>query len=61
LSDQGAAVLVGEREIDTLPDVVTRLRDHPAELEALSTRASALGAVHRSGALAELVESASSG
>jgi UDP-N-acetylglucosamine--N-acetylmuramyl-(pentapeptide) pyrophosphoryl-undecaprenol N-acetylglucosamine transferase len=57
LSDQGAAALVREQEIANLPDVVTRVRDHPAELSALAAKATELGQVHRRGALAELVES----
>ena len=57
LSDQGAAVLVREPEIGTVTDVVARLRDAPAELATLATKASELGQVHRRGALAELVES----
>jgi UDP-N-acetylglucosamine--N-acetylmuramyl-(pentapeptide) pyrophosphoryl-undecaprenol N-acetylglucosamine transferase len=57
LSDQGAAVLVREEEIGGLADVVMRLRDHRDELAALATQASQLGALHRRGALAELIES----
>jgi UDP-N-acetylglucosamine--N-acetylmuramyl-(pentapeptide) pyrophosphoryl-undecaprenol N-acetylglucosamine transferase len=56
LSDEGAAVLVPEAEIDRLPAAVARLREHPGELAALSANAARLGELHRSGALARLVE-----
>jgi UDP-N-acetylglucosamine--N-acetylmuramyl-(pentapeptide) pyrophosphoryl-undecaprenol N-acetylglucosamine transferase len=57
LSDRGGAVLVREHEIGTLSDVVAGLRRHPDQLAALAAHASELGHVHRSGALADLVES----
>jgi UDP-N-acetylglucosamine--N-acetylmuramyl-(pentapeptide) pyrophosphoryl-undecaprenol N-acetylglucosamine transferase len=56
LCDADAAVLVPEAEIDRLPAEIARLRRHPDELAALSTRAAGLGELHRSGALARLVE-----
>ena len=60
LSEQGAAVLVQEQDIDTLGDVVERLRRDTEELAVLATNVSKLGAVHRRGALAELVDSVAS-
>lgn len=57
LSDDGAAVFLAERDLGDLPAIVARLRDAPAEVAALSAAASAKGALHRSGALAQLVES----
>jgi UDP-N-acetylglucosamine--N-acetylmuramyl-(pentapeptide) pyrophosphoryl-undecaprenol N-acetylglucosamine transferase len=56
LSDAGAAVLVTEAEIDGLPQAIARLREQPDELAALSANAARLGELHRSGALARLVE-----
>ena len=57
LSEQGAAIMLGEPEINRLADTVARLRERPDELAALGAHASELGRIHRSGALAELVES----
>jgi UDP-N-acetylglucosamine--N-acetylmuramyl-(pentapeptide) pyrophosphoryl-undecaprenol N-acetylglucosamine transferase len=57
LSDEGAAVFLPESDVDRLPDVIDRLRRAPDELRALSAAAAAKGEVHRSGALAQLVES----
>lgn len=57
LSDQGAAILLTESEIGALPEVIERLRGSPAELKSLSRSAYAMGQLHRSGALAGLVES----
>lgn len=57
LSDDGAAVFVAEPDVATLPSVIDRLRRSPDERAALSAAASSKGAVHRSGALAQLVES----
>ena len=57
LADDGAAVLVTESEVASLPDVVARLRADPAERERLSANARLLGAVNRRGTLAQLVES----
>lgn len=45
------------REVDRLVAIVGDLRADAARRAALSARASELGAVHRSGALAQLVES----
>ncbi len=57
LSDQGAAICLPEREIGALPEVIERLRASPVELNSLSSTAFAMGQLHRSGALAGLVES----
>jgi UDP-N-acetylglucosamine--N-acetylmuramyl-(pentapeptide) pyrophosphoryl-undecaprenol N-acetylglucosamine transferase len=57
LSDDGAALFVAERDVARLPEVIDRLRRSPDELAALSAAASSKGRIHRSGALAQLVES----
>lgn len=57
LSDDGAAVFLAEADLGDLPALVDRLRGAPAEMAALSAAAAAKGALHRSGALAQLVES----
>jgi len=57
LADDGAAVLLREGEISRLPDLVGRLRRNPDERAAISQQARRKGAVHRTGALAQLVES----
>lgn len=56
LADEGAAVLLPERRIGELAQVIERLRTDASARDDLSDRARALGEVHRSGALAELVE-----
>jgi UDP-N-acetylglucosamine--N-acetylmuramyl-(pentapeptide) pyrophosphoryl-undecaprenol N-acetylglucosamine transferase len=60
LSGQGGAVLLAEQDLDQpgigLTDTISRLRNDPAELSQLSARARLLGNVHRSGALAALIE-----
>lgn len=56
LADQGGAVLLPEAELLRLGDVVDGLRADPAARAALAERAAAAGAVHRSGALVELIE-----
>lgn len=58
LSDDGAAVFLGESDVERLPDVIDRLRRSPEERAALRAAALAKGEIHRSGALAQLVESA---
>lgn len=58
LADDGAAIHLPETDVDRLPEVIDRLRRRPEELAALSAAARAKGAIHRSGALAQLVESA---
>lgn len=57
LSDAGAAVLLAEDDVERLGDVIEELRADDAARDRLSTRAMARGEVHRSGALAALVES----
>jgi UDP-N-acetylglucosamine--N-acetylmuramyl-(pentapeptide) pyrophosphoryl-undecaprenol N-acetylglucosamine transferase len=56
LADAGAAVLLPERDVARLGMELDRLRADPAARVALGDRAHELGAVHRSGALARLVE-----
>jgi len=57
LSDRGAAVALTESQLIDLPRVISRLRSSPDELQRLSAAAHEMGQVHRSGALAGLVES----
>ena len=57
LSDADAAVHLPESEISRLGEIVDRLRHDPDRCAALGANASAMGEVHRSGALAELIES----
>jgi UDP-N-acetylglucosamine--N-acetylmuramyl-(pentapeptide) pyrophosphoryl-undecaprenol N-acetylglucosamine transferase len=57
LADERAAILLTESEIDRLPATIERLRAHPEELASLSSNAARLGNLHRTGALARLVES----
>jgi UDP-N-acetylglucosamine--N-acetylmuramyl-(pentapeptide) pyrophosphoryl-undecaprenol N-acetylglucosamine transferase len=61
LAARGAAILVTENQIGTastsqLAVEIDRLRNDPAACTALSAAARELGNVHRSGALAELIE-----
>lgn len=56
LSDDDAAVLLPEAELPSLASCLEELRGDPARRRRLSTRAHALGDVHRSGALVELIE-----
>lgn len=57
LADDGAAVFLAEADVDQLPAVLDRLRRSPESRAALSAAARRKGEIHRSGALAELVES----
>ena len=57
LSDDGAAIFLAEDDVDRLPAVIDRLRHSPDERAALSAAATTKGELHRSGALAHLVES----
>jgi UDP-N-acetylglucosamine--N-acetylmuramyl-(pentapeptide) pyrophosphoryl-undecaprenol N-acetylglucosamine transferase len=57
LSDQDAALHLPESQIAELDSVLERLRQDPAERSALGQRAFEVGTVHRSGGLAQLVES----
>jgi undecaprenyldiphospho-muramoylpentapeptide beta-N-acetylglucosaminyltransferase len=56
LADEGAAVLLPERRIDDLARIIDELRSDSSVREELGGRARAKGEVHRSGALADLVE-----
>lgn len=57
LSDQGAAVCLEEASIDGLPDLIDRLRNSDDERRLLSEQAHTVGAVHRHGTMANLIES----
>lgn len=57
LSDAGAAIHLAESEIDRLPAVIERLRFGQDERARLGRMAREMGDVHRSGALAQLIES----
>jgi UDP-N-acetylglucosamine--N-acetylmuramyl-(pentapeptide) pyrophosphoryl-undecaprenol N-acetylglucosamine transferase len=57
LSEAGAAVLLPERDIGRLGEVLDGLRADDAARSALGRHAAERGEVHRSGALAQLVES----
>lgn len=56
LSDHGAAVLLEEGSVDGLATAIEALRHDPTARAALTTAARAKGDVHRTGALARLVE-----
>jgi UDP-N-acetylglucosamine--N-acetylmuramyl-(pentapeptide) pyrophosphoryl-undecaprenol N-acetylglucosamine transferase len=56
LSEVGAAVLLAEPDLAGLADQIGRLRLVETDRDALSAAALARGEVHRSGALAELIE-----
>jgi UDP-N-acetylglucosamine--N-acetylmuramyl-(pentapeptide) pyrophosphoryl-undecaprenol N-acetylglucosamine transferase len=56
LSDAGAAELLAETELARLPDLVAELRHDRIRLEELSANAHRMGAVHRQGKLAALIE-----
>jgi UDP-N-acetylglucosamine--N-acetylmuramyl-(pentapeptide) pyrophosphoryl-undecaprenol N-acetylglucosamine transferase len=57
LSDRGGAVHLPESDLAHLAEVVQQLRNDPDERLLLGQRAREAGAVHRRGALAELIES----
>jgi UDP-N-acetylglucosamine--N-acetylmuramyl-(pentapeptide) pyrophosphoryl-undecaprenol N-acetylglucosamine transferase len=57
LADEGAAVMLAEADIGQLGDVVSRLRNDDSHRRRLGENAARLGALHRRGALAELIES----
>lgn len=56
LADAGAAVLLDEADLAGLGEVIDRLRHDGDERARLSAAARQLGEVHRSGALADLLE-----
>lgn len=56
LSDQGAAHFLAEADLARLPAVIAELRGDPARLADLARRAHEVGAVHRAGRLAALIE-----
>jgi len=56
LSEVGGAVLLPERSLDRLGETIDVLRAQPARREELADAASRRGAIHRSGALAGLIE-----
>jgi UDP-N-acetylglucosamine:LPS N-acetylglucosamine transferase len=58
LADDGAAIHLAEPDLARLGELIDRFRRHPSELAALAAAARRKGEVHRSGALAQLVESA---
>jgi UDP-N-acetylglucosamine--N-acetylmuramyl-(pentapeptide) pyrophosphoryl-undecaprenol N-acetylglucosamine transferase len=58
LSDTGAAIRLRESELDGLAEVLAELRANPERLAEIGRRAAERGEIHRSGALAQLVESA---
>ncbi len=61
LASRGAVVHLSERQVGRLPDLVSELRADPARRRAISDAARSAGAVHRSGALAHLIESVAAG
>ena len=61
LADAGAAVLLPESEVGRLGTILDELRTDDARRNELARRAAEAGEVHRSGALARLVESVADG
>jgi UDP-N-acetylglucosamine--N-acetylmuramyl-(pentapeptide) pyrophosphoryl-undecaprenol N-acetylglucosamine transferase len=57
LADAGAAVMLPESDIGRLDQMIAELRHDAGRRAGLSHRATELGEVHRSGALAGLIES----
>lgn len=57
LSDAGAAVLLPESRIEELPRIVGELQTDHERRQRMTSRALELGEVHRTGALAALIES----
>jgi UDP-N-acetylglucosamine--N-acetylmuramyl-(pentapeptide) pyrophosphoryl-undecaprenol N-acetylglucosamine transferase len=56
LAEVGGAILLPERDVASLGAVIESLRVDPARRAAVAASAAARGAVHRSGALARLIE-----
>jgi UDP-N-acetylglucosamine:LPS N-acetylglucosamine transferase len=61
LSDVGAAIHLPEDQVGRLGDVLDELRNDPVRRDARAAAATDRGQVHRSGALAALVESVAAG
>jgi UDP-N-acetylglucosamine--N-acetylmuramyl-(pentapeptide) pyrophosphoryl-undecaprenol N-acetylglucosamine transferase len=57
LADGGGAVMLAESDIARLPAVIAELRADPDRRAGLSAGATEMGAIHRQGALAALIES----
>ena len=58
LSEQGAAILLAEPELAGLGELIDALRADPSQLAELGERAAAAGALHRSGAIVDVIEQA---
>ena len=58
LSDQEAAVLLAEAELAGLGELIDGLRADPSRLAELGERAGAAGALHRGGAIVDVIEQA---
>jgi len=56
LSDVDGAILLHERDLDRLADTIEALRAQPTRRDELAAAAGRRGAIHRSGALAGLIE-----
>jgi undecaprenyldiphospho-muramoylpentapeptide beta-N-acetylglucosaminyltransferase len=56
LSEAGGALLLPERDLEQLGATIDALRSEPRRREALAAAARRRGAIHRSGALAGLIE-----
>ena len=56
LSEVGGAIMLRESELDRLADTLDALRADPLRRDALAAAALGRGEVHRSGALAGLIE-----
>ena len=56
LSEVGGAVLLREDDLDRLGETIDLLRAEPGRREQLASAASGRGEIHRSGALAGLIE-----
>lgn len=61
LSDQGGAILLAEGDLQQLGVVIDELRADPTRLAALGERAHDAGALHRGGAIVEVVERVAAG
>ena len=61
LADQGAAILLAERDLAGLAEAIDSLRDDPAQLAELGERARHAGQLHRGGSLVEVIDRVASG